>query len=115
MNVEMENNSLEKIITTAIQIPGVKVNRDVFLTEMFQKKGAAERERILKLGPVEAGCSREELKRMAQAILDTLLTRWDAVVNTCTVRRLTSEEAPAEPGAWGAVVLSFTLTTPEEI
>jgi|GEM_PF-6886364 len=45
----------------------------------------------------------------------TLLTRWDAVVNSCMVRRCTSEEAPAEPGAWGAVVLSFTLTNPEEI
>lgn len=44
-----------------------------------------------------------------------LRTRWEAVVNSCTVRRLTSEEAPAEPGAWGAVVLSFTLTNPEEI
>jgi len=44
-----------------------------------------------------------------------LRTKWEAVVNSCTVRRLTSEEAPAEPGAWGAVVLSFTLTNPEEL
>ena len=43
-----------------------------------------------------------------------LRTQWNAVVNSCTVRRLTAEEAPAEAGAWGAVVVSFTLTEPKE-
>ena len=36
MGTEQESTSLEKIVTAAIQIPGVKVSRDVFLTEVFQ-------------------------------------------------------------------------------
>lgn len=75
-------------------------------------------ERYLRRLEIELNMNRAGKLEMAEAYhagAPTLQTRWDAVVNTCTVRRLTSEEAPAEPGAWGAVVLSFTLTNPEEI
>ena len=47
--------------------------------------------------------------------LPTLCTRWHAVVATCTVRRLPLDDAPALPGAWGAVALSFRLTHPVEV
>lgn len=75
-------------------------------------------ERYLRRLEIELNTQRAGKLEMAEAYhagAPTLLTRWDAVVNSCTVRRCTSEEAPAEPGAWGAVVLSFTLTNPEEI
>ena len=75
-------------------------------------------ERYLRRLEIELNTQRAGTLDMAEAYhagAPTLLTRWDAVVNSCTVRRCTSEEAPAEPGAWGAVVLSFTLTNPEEI
>ena len=32
------NVSLENVVTTAIQVPGVKVNRELFLREQFQKE-----------------------------------------------------------------------------
>ena len=75
-------------------------------------------ERYLRRLEIELNTNRAGTLEVAEAYhagAPTMLTRWDAVVNTCTVRRCTSEEAPAEPGAWGAVVLSFTLTNPEEI
>ena len=75
-------------------------------------------ERYLRRLEIELNTNRAGTLEVAEAYhagAPTMLTRWDAVVNTCTVRRCTAEEAPAEPGAWGAVVLSFTLTNPEEI
>ena len=84
--------------------------------EKFSTVG--ELERYLRRLEIDLNMNRAGRLELAEAYhagRPTLLTRWDAVVNTCTVRRLTSEEAPAEPGAWGAVVLSFTLTNPEDI
>lgn len=93
--------------------------RLVFDWEVLVKRSSvAKLERYLRRLEIALNTQRAGKLEMAEAYhagAPTLLTRWDAVVNTCTVRRLTSEEAPAEPGAWGAVVLSFTLTTPEEI
>lgn len=69
---EVKNNvSLENVISTAIQIPGVKVNRDDFLREQFKSVQPEQMEIILENGPVEAGYSREELKKMARKILTT--------------------------------------------
>ena len=44
--------------------------------------------------------------------LPTMSTKWQAVVNTATVRLLTLDEAPPLPGAWGALRVEFTLTNP---
>ena len=44
----------------------------------------------------------------------TMLTHWQAVVNSCTVRLLPLDAAPGLPGAWGAVRVEFTLTNPVE-
>lgn len=85
---------------------------------LVQRSTVAKLERYLRRLEIALNTQRAGKLDMAEAYhagVPTLLTRWDAVVNACTVRRLTSEEAPAEPGAWGAVVLSFTLTNPEEI
>lgn len=56
--------AIENVIEQAIKLPGVKVNRDLFLREAFQKQDV-EIEEILELGPVEAGCSKETLARLA--------------------------------------------------
>lgn len=85
---------------------------------LVQRSTVAKLERYLRRLEIALNTQRAGKLDMAEAYhagAPTLLTRWDAVVNSCTVRRLTAEEAPAEPGAWGAVVLSFTLTNPEEI
>ncbi|MBQ9132190.1 MAG: SHOCT domain-containing protein [Clostridia bacterium] len=60
---------LTNVVTTAIQIPGVKVSRDDFLREQFKELSPAEVEVILQKGPVEAGCSRALLERKAGRII----------------------------------------------
>ena len=68
--VHETNETLEKVISTAIQIPGVKVNRNAFLCEVFKSVTPEMRNQILEVGPVEAGCSRSELKKIAKGIVD---------------------------------------------
>ncbi len=60
---------LTNVISTAIQLPGVKVSRDVFLKEQFKELTQAEIDLILQSGPVEAGVSREILARKAKKII----------------------------------------------
>lgn len=74
-------------------------------------------ERYLRRLEIEMNTRRAGKLHMAEAYQDgapTLLTTWDAVVASCTVRRLASDDAPALPGAWGAVSVSFILTNPKE-
>ena len=66
--------ALESIISKAIQIPGVKVDRQKFLAEIFAKE-ETNIQAILEAGPVAAGCSREILARMANKLI---LTRTSA-------------------------------------
>lgn len=56
--------NLESVITTVVKIPGIKVNRDAFLAEMFHKEDI-DTNTILEVGTIEAGCSREMLSRIA--------------------------------------------------
>ena len=70
MSKENESNALQKIITNAIQIPGVKVDRKKFLLATFDDKPSDKLKRILDVGPVEAGCSRKELKKLATALVN---------------------------------------------
>ena len=59
---------LEEIITKAIQIPGVKVDRNKFLAEGFSSN-VDNLENIINNGPVEAGISREEINNMANKLI----------------------------------------------
>ena len=54
---------LEEIISKAIQIPGVKVDRNKFLAEVFSSK-VDLLENIINNGPVEAGITREEAVKL---------------------------------------------------
>ena len=66
-NVEKEL-ALETIITTAIQIPGVKVNRDKFLAEMFDTENVAIQD-VLDLGPIAAGISQERITALSNKLI----------------------------------------------
>lgn len=68
--------SLVGVISTAIQIPGVKVNRNAFLGEQFKDAPPETLEAVLNVGPVEAGCSRKELRKIAYRLVQkkTLLS-----------------------------------------
>ena len=60
--------TLENIISHSIQIPGVKVNRDSFLAEMFSDVDCNIHD-ILELGPVNAGISRETLSAISSKLI----------------------------------------------
>ena len=60
---------LTSIISTAIQVPGVKVTRETFLREQFRDLPKDKIDLIIEMGPVEAGCTREELKKKASRII----------------------------------------------
>lgn len=59
---------LEEIICKAIQIPGVKVDRNKFLAEIFSSK-VDWLESIINNGPVEAGINREEINNIANKLI----------------------------------------------
>ncbi len=69
MAEEKKSFDLTTVISTAIQVPGVKVTRETFLREQFKDYDADTVSRIVELGPVNAGCSRSEVKKKAQRII----------------------------------------------
>lgn len=60
--------ALENIITTAVQIPGVKVSRKKFLSEMFAEEDVAIQD-ILDYGPVNAHIPREKLQLLSSKLI----------------------------------------------
>lgn len=73
--VKQENNKeiasdvmLEEVIAKAIQIPGVKVDRNKFLAENFSSK-VDMLEEIIKDGPVSSSVSRAEINDMADKLI----------------------------------------------
>ena len=61
---------LEEVITKAVQIPGVKVNRKQFLAEQFASK-SDNLEEILDKGPVEAGIKKEDINLLSKKLILT--------------------------------------------
>ena len=68
-NKEIESDLiLEEIVTKAIQIPGVKVDRNKFLAESFSSR-VEMLENIINNGPVEAGIAKEEINNIANKLI----------------------------------------------
>lgn len=59
---------LEEIIYKAIQIPGVKVDRNKFLAEIFSSK-VDLLENIINNGPIGGGITREEINNIANRLI----------------------------------------------
>lgn len=68
MNEQAKELSLEAVVSGAVQIPGVKVNRNKFLAETFAEYSDSIQE-IVDIGPVEAGVSREELEKISKKLI----------------------------------------------
>ncbi len=70
------DNMLTNILSTAIQIPGFKVDRANFLKNQFRNSSIDLQESIIKDGPVEAGFSKSDLRKKAEGIVNnrTLLS-----------------------------------------
>lgn len=66
---EKKSIDLTSVISTAIQVPGVKVVREDFLREQFKDFDIEFIEEIVAKGPVEAGCKREDIQKKAKRII----------------------------------------------
>lgn len=71
IKTEDSSINLTSVISTAIKVPGVKVDRDSFLKEQFKGLTPDVIELVVKEGPVNAGISREELRKKAIRIIKT--------------------------------------------
>lgn len=60
--------ALENVITSAVQIPGVKVDRRKFLSEIFSSEEYAIQD-ILDFGPIQTGVSQEKLAKLADKLI----------------------------------------------
>ena len=73
MNTELAKKDsgavFETILTNALKVPGVKVNRQTFLREIFQNKPQPVYNEIVELGPVVAGCTQKELDKLAANLI----------------------------------------------
>lgn len=87
--------SLENVISTAIQIPGVKVNRELFLRERFQNESPEIVEQIVKIGPVDAQVSRDTLRKMSKRLINE--------------RTLTSTGVSFMAGLPGGIAMAATI------
>lgn len=60
--------ALEKIITTAVKVPGVKVDRNKFLTEVFSHV-EVDLQNVIDNGPISAGVDEKTLRKMASRLI----------------------------------------------
>lgn len=63
--------SLSDVVSTAVQIPGVRVNRNSFLCDAFKEFDKDSLQSIIEKGPVEAGIGRAILKQKAHKLIQT--------------------------------------------
>ena len=69
-NEKVTNVALSDVITSALKLPGVKVNRALFLREQFKDADAELIESIIQHGSVQAGCDQSTLRKMAQHLVN---------------------------------------------
>lgn len=80
--------------------------------------GVAQLERDLRCHELDMNLRRRgslTLQEAWQGGAPLMTTRWLCTVSACTVRRLSSDDAPPLPGAWGAVAYELILTCPEQL
>lgn len=69
-NDKSTNIALNDVISTALKIPYVKVNRDSFLREQFKDTDEERIRNIIQCGPVQAGCDQATLLKLAQHLVN---------------------------------------------
>src|SRR5436305_1509054 len=96
MSSTESNHSLEVILTNALKVPGVKVNRSEFLTKTLEEyvgyKGLPD---LLEKGPVEAGVSIHILDKIARSLVEK--------------RTLQSSGASFAAGIPGGIAMAATI------
>lgn len=89
------NITLEGVISAAIQVPGVKVNREAFLRKQFKDEPENVVDNIIAEGPIGAQCDRNKLRSMARKITNE--------------RTLVSTGASFAAGLPGGVAMAATI------
>ncbi|KAA9019542.1 bacteriochlorophyll 4-vinyl reductase [Niallia endozanthoxylica] len=70
-NKKGTSRAVELIVSNALKIPGVKVDRKEFLTQTFADKYDTETlNMVLTKGPIEAGISPEKINRVAKSLIE---------------------------------------------
>lgn len=90
-----KESTLASVIATALKMPGVKVNREDFLRQQFAKWSPEDIERIVQLGPVEAGCDQKTLQQLASGLINN--------------RTLASTAASFATGLPGGLAMAATI------
>lgn len=68
---KMSSRTVELIVSNALKIPGVKVDRKEFLTKTFSNEMDTEiLSLLLQNGPIEAGVSHEKINKMAKSLIE---------------------------------------------
>ncbi|MBO4367352.1 MAG: bacteriochlorophyll 4-vinyl reductase, partial [Clostridia bacterium] len=62
-------NTVYEIVSAALKVPGVKIDRNAFLVEQFKDYPKETLDQILSDGPVIAGITQQQLHKKAEAIL----------------------------------------------
>lgn len=70
-SVNSTDVSLSDVVSTAIQVPGVRVNRNSFLCDAFKEVDKDSLQSIIEKGPVEAGVGRGVLKQKAHKLIQS--------------------------------------------
>ncbi|MFD1735010.1 bacteriochlorophyll 4-vinyl reductase [Bacillus salitolerans] len=95
-NIVEGNNSLELIVSNAMKLPGVKVDRNEFLAKTLANRiGPHELSNVLELGPIEAGIDPEKINRIAKSLIER--------------RTLQSSGASFAAGLPGGVAMAATI------
>lgn len=75
-----EKFEIMQVISSATKVPGVKINRDDFLAEEFSAPKYNEfRKSIIAIGPINAGISKEDIKKHAKGIINFETTKVTAL------------------------------------
>lgn len=70
--------AIERVVNAAVRIPGIKVDRDKFLTEVFSSE-ETDIQNILDNGPINANISRERLNELADELIASRTNESSAV------------------------------------
>ena len=94
---ENSQSTALSIITQALKVPGVKVNREAFLLDTFKVEGK-DKLLLLEKGPISSGLiSQKEVKKQAQKL--------------CSKRTLTSSMVSFAAGIPGGFAMATTIPT----
>ena len=61
--------NIEEFFEKLLKTPGIRIDRNDFLKKLFAKLSNEDKKSILELGPIEAGVSREDLKKIAKKLV----------------------------------------------